>query len=252
MPVMDEFKEERDLMKDRSFKEKCSYFWDYYKWHVIGGIALVFIAFSLIRTIVTHRDTAFYAAMINTGAGPQAEAFKEGFAEAAGIDTKKYQIYLDTDMHLDLTKMDDVTVSTTQKMMVYVAAGDIDVLVSDITGMDRYAYNEVMIDLRDFLSPEDFEKYSPLFYYMDRALVEDADVTTADIAYPKNPSDPSTMTDPIPVGILVNSSKVLSNSFLYGGNRYFCVLVNSAKMDYAHTFLDYLEVEIPAVEDTAE
>lgn len=37
MPVMDEFREEREAMKQKSFKERFLYFCEYYKWHVIGG-----------------------------------------------------------------------------------------------------------------------------------------------------------------------------------------------------------------------
>lgn len=44
MPVMDEFREEREAMKQKSFKERFSYFCEYYKWHVIGGMALAALA----------------------------------------------------------------------------------------------------------------------------------------------------------------------------------------------------------------
>ena len=30
------------LQSDDPFKERLTYFWEYYKWHVIGGILLVF------------------------------------------------------------------------------------------------------------------------------------------------------------------------------------------------------------------
>ena len=41
MAVMDEFKEEREALKNGTPRQKLAYFWYYYKWHVI--IALVVI-----------------------------------------------------------------------------------------------------------------------------------------------------------------------------------------------------------------
>lgn len=246
MPVMDEFKEEREQIKNRSFKEKCSYFWDYYKWHVIGGIIGVFVIVSLIHTFVSRKPTAFYAAFMNMSpVATVADEYKQGFADAAGIDTDKNTVYFDTDMHLDLTKMDDVSVSTTQKMMVYVAAGDLDVMIADTAGMDHYAYNQIMMDMHDFLSPEDYAKYEPYFYYIDRALLEDAEQLNSVIPYPENPEDPALMKDPMPVGIRVNDCVALGDSYYFGGYHYFCVFVNSQKMDYAHSFLDYVW-DVPA------
>ena len=36
MPVMDEFREEREAIKNAGWDYKLKYFWDYYKWFVIG------------------------------------------------------------------------------------------------------------------------------------------------------------------------------------------------------------------------
>ena len=43
MPVMDEFREERETIKNGTFKQKWQYFCDYYKWHVIiGAFVLIY------------------------------------------------------------------------------------------------------------------------------------------------------------------------------------------------------------------
>ena len=49
MPVMDEFREEREAIKNSSMKKKWGYFLDYYKWYVIGGAAIILFLVFLIR-----------------------------------------------------------------------------------------------------------------------------------------------------------------------------------------------------------
>ena len=48
MPVMDEFREEREAIKQKSRKEQWDYFWGYYKWYVIGGAALLAVIIYII------------------------------------------------------------------------------------------------------------------------------------------------------------------------------------------------------------
>ncbi len=245
MPLMDEFKEEREQIKHRSFQERCSYFWDYYKWHVIGGIAIVALLGSLLYTFLTKKDTAFYAVLMNMSPSLTAESYKEGFAEFAGIDLEKYRIDFDSDMHLDLKARDNATISTTQKMMVYVTAGDIDVMVSDTVGMNQYAYTNVLMDMREFLSAEDYKKYEPYFYYMDRSLLDDAETAEREILYPEDPSDPGSMADPVPVGIRVNDCTALNSAYFFSDHQYFSVIANSSRLEMAHAFLDYIW-DVPA------
>ena len=60
MALMDEFKEERASIKNGTFKQKFSYFWCYYKWHVICSVLAVVIVVSYIHAVVTRKDIAFY------------------------------------------------------------------------------------------------------------------------------------------------------------------------------------------------
>ena len=48
MAVMDEFKEEREALRNGTPKEKLSYFWYYYKWHTLIGAFVILIAIVLI------------------------------------------------------------------------------------------------------------------------------------------------------------------------------------------------------------
>lgn len=240
MPLMDEFKEERAEIKNRSLKEKLSYFWDYYKWHVIGGAIGIFAIVALIHTIVTQKDTAFYVAMLNIGQSLTSDDYRKDFETLTGIDTKKEIIYFDI-MPLNLNYMDDATVSTSQKIMVYVSAGDLDVLIADKSATDHYCYIGTAMDLRDFLTADEIKKYEPYFYYMDRSkIIESNGDVPAAPSYPEDPSSPEGMEDPIPVGIRIDGCKKFSESYFLPGATYLTITPNGKHSDLVRTLLDYI------------
>lgn len=242
MPLMDEFKEEREQIKNRSLKEKLSYFWDYYKWHVLGTAIGICVVVSLIHTFLTQKETAYYSAFVNMAETWDSEEYKMNFATAAGVNLKKEAIYFDANMRIDFNAMDQATLSTTQKLLVFISGKELDSLLGDRAVMNRYAYNEVLVDLREFLTAEEMAKYEPYFFYMDRALVgtEDESGVDSDIRYPEDPTDPSTMTDPVPVAILLHDCKKFSEVYLYGTEQYVGFLINSPHPELNHFFLNYI------------
>ena len=57
MALMDEFKEERKaVLKNGTIKQKISYIWDYYKWHIMIPLIVVIALISYIVNIVTRPD----------------------------------------------------------------------------------------------------------------------------------------------------------------------------------------------------
>lgn len=65
MAVMDEFKEEREALKNGTPKQKLAYFWYYYKWHVIISVIIIGMLVSFIYQYANRKDTAFNAVLLN-------------------------------------------------------------------------------------------------------------------------------------------------------------------------------------------
>ena len=65
MAVMDEFKEEREALKNGTPKQKLAYFWYYYKWHVIIALVVIIMIVSFVKQLTDRKDPAFYAVMLN-------------------------------------------------------------------------------------------------------------------------------------------------------------------------------------------
>ena len=240
MPLMDEFKEERDEIKHGGFKVKIAYFWDYYKWHVIGAVALIALFAGLLHSYLNRKETVYYSAFINMNATINSEDYQKEFAESIEIDRKKESITFDTDLKIDFSVMDQMTFTATQKILVYVTSGDLDSMLANRPVINQYAYNDVLRDLRTFLTPEEIAKYEPYFFYKDGSLELDDDALLAATQYPENPMDPTTMGDPIPVAICLKECPKLRESYACSSEQFFAVIRTSPRDELNHRFLSFV------------
>lgn len=245
MPVMDEFREERQALKNKSLKDKLSYFFDYYKWHTLAVIALVAAAISLVTTFLNHKDWGFYVCLLNTSAFPGAEAYIQNFAEYAGIDTDKYDVVFDTDMFIneDMTGME--TAATLQKITSYTIAGDIDIMIAGSEFIERYANGQNFRDLRDILNPEQIVLCEPYFYYVDQTVADAiAEANEKGQIYEQpypDPRNPDAMENPIPVGIYLDNCATLKEHFYFRSEEMVLgVYVNTSRTDEALKFIDFI------------
>lgn len=220
MAVMDEFREEREAIKNAPFRKKLNYFWDYYKWHSLIALAVVVAIGSIIYNKATAKDNAIFALCVNSvdlstymDSGIE-NTFLPGFETAAGINTDEEQVMIDASLNVSLGASADVTsieanAAAIQKIMAYTAAGKIDVMVTDSSVFTNYAYQDYFHDLRDFLPEDLYEKYEPHMFYIDAAVLkatENASVeSTEDIIFP-DPDKPEEMEEPIPVGIYLQDA----------------------------------------------
>ena len=249
MPVMDEFREERQALKNGTPKEKLSYFFYYYKWHTIVVIAVLALAVSMIYQMVTQKEDALYVALLNVVEAESAPEYRQKFAEYAGIDTDTYNIQFDTSMRIDLSDSspDENPMASSQKLMVYIAAQEIDVLVGGESAINNYAYNDTFYDLREYLTEEQIARYESSFYYMDRAVArarEEAALTSEDFTdlpeYP-SPKNPEAMEDPVPVGIYLDeNADIRENYYFLDGEVILSVVINGTNTENASKYIDFV------------
>lgn len=246
MAVMDEFQKEREALRNGTTKEKLSYFWCYYKWHVIIAVSLIVIVTSFIHEAVTRKDTAFCAVLLNSWTDDEtAEAFSNDFAQYAGIDTENSCAQMDSSLYIDITSDDQNTYASLQKMMVYVAAQDIDALVADASTYSYYAHSEHLTDLREILTPEQLEAYEPYFFYIDMQTARERQeaMENMDETYTEeyqDPSRPDEMAEPVPVGLFVSKSARLGSTYHFAEDAVAGMIVNTKRPEMAIKFLDYL------------
>lgn len=248
MPVMDEFREEREALKHGTFKEKLSYFFYYYKWHVLVTVFVIIAVTSLIVQVLSRKETAFYIALINAIALSSSETSGRSFEEYADIDTDTSEVIYDTTMRIDFNTINEETINSTEKFVVYLASAEMDVVVSDADIIRQYAHNGTFYDLQSFLTEEQYEAYSPYFYYIDQAVIDAKNAAQEAYDYdfvpeypdPKHPED---MQNPIPVGIYVTDCTALTDRFYFTNNDLEIVLsvvMNTTRPETASEYIDFL------------
>lgn len=244
MPVMDEFKEERAALKNGTFKQKLTYFLDYYKWYVVAGVAALICVISFISQIVSQKDTVFYAMLINAvpQSYPEEPESPNHFAAYIGADTQKSEVVYDTSVQLGT----DADYYAAQQIMVRVSAAEVDVMASDVSHLLQYAYQGDFYDLRELLTTEQLEKYQDFFYYIDGAVVDEAEAARKDYNYEYtpvygDPLQPEDMADPIPAGILLEESCSLLQDYAFSGELpAVSILVNAPHVETVPAFLEFL------------
>lgn len=247
MPLMDEFKEEREALKHGTPKQKLRYFWDYYKWHAIAVIAAILILIFSIREIVTRKDTAFYACFLNLArynyTTDEAESIY-AFAEFAGIDTDRYRLFFDTSIQIGMGTGTDN--DSAQKLFAYLFAAEIDVMVSDLDSILIYAYQGDFNDMRDLLSEEQFAACQDSFYYIDGVMLAEIKATSEsnNLSYSPvfpDPLLPDQMQDPIPAGIVLRDDNPLAKDYyFYEKKGAVSVMINTKRPELALKFLDFV------------
>lgn len=247
MAVMDEFKEERKALKNGTPKQKLQYFWYYYKWYVFAGIAVIALSTSLIYQIATKKEEAFYAILLNSTELAPAPQYNQGFLDHAGIDMDKYDALFDSSLFISTMSMDETTMASQQKLMVYIAAAQIDVIAGGTEIFEQYAYNDNFYDLRELFDEEKLAAYEPYFYYIDKAVAakrEEAayNLDMESVPETPDPTRPELMEEPVPVALFVDECQGLMDSYYFSsGERVVLgVVVNTKRPELSVEYIDYL------------
>ena len=248
MPVMDEFKEEREALKHGTLKQKLTYFADYYKWHVVIAVIALYIIISFVVHALTRKETALNVCLVNTLA-LGAEDYITDFAEFANIDLDSQELIFDTSISIQEGVMDEASMASSQKLLVYIAAGELDVMVTDTETIKLYTNNDFFCDLREFLTPEQTERYEPYFYYIDMKAVQELQEAIDNFdetyvpSYP-DPRKPDEMEQPVPIGIYLNESEgFIDNFFFSTEDVILAVLQNTKRPETTRQFIDYVMAE---------
>ncbi len=227
MSVAEEIRQEqKKALSTMSRKEKFTYFWDYYKIHVLVAAALIAVAVSFIHQYVTNKDYGFYAALINAGmTDPDqdpASQWAAGFQEYAQIDPAEYQVYIDTSFSLSGDTVSQYGMASQQKLIAMLQVGTISVVTAETETFEQYAQAELFRPLEEFMSPEELEKYSPYLYYTDAAAFGQDEEENYDIAATQSQSslnidhrNPAGMEQPVAVGIVLTEDNLLAEAGLY-------------------------------------
>lgn len=263
--VVDEIREQQMKMKDMSLKGKLSYFWYYYKVHTIVAIIVIIVGGTFIHDIVTTKDYNFYAVMLNSS-HLDSDVLESAFGEYAQLDMEKYQCYIDTLSNLSYQSQSEYDLATLQRTIALVQTGDLDVMVLDAQVFYNFSFNSMLMDLRNIFTEEELAAYEGDIYYIDYAAIlkaietenngdaladENSDRNNATpeeiAAEAETHKDPSTMAEPIPVGIFVGESPLVQKTDCYSQlTPIYGVVATGHRTDEAKQYLEFMwDEDIP-------
>lgn len=242
MTISEYINREKDKMKDKSWKERLAYFWDYYKWYILIGLfALVLIG----QTVVTkcnQKDAVMKGILIDAVEPLEAPAIVQTFYANNGVDPSKEEIVLDTGFSLN-SDLPDV-VSTSYKMIhARVGAQDTDFVMGYEYAIQRLAYDSsrMFADLREVISAETLARLEGHIYYIDSSVLETIKKSPTEAIPIPDPQKPENMVDPVPVAVDVSACREFISAY-YDSDQtiYISVVTNSPHREFATRFVELL------------
>lgn len=247
MAVMDEFKEEREAIKEASFKKRAEYFWDYYKIHTLVTIVVIVGIIIFVQSYLTAKDSVLFAAMVNSYAEvDDIEEIQTEYLELIEANSLLYSATISSSIYLDFETEDTNHQYSMQMLVTYLAAGEMDILAGDEEAVGTLAYQNAFMDLEEVLTEEEIAMYEDQFFYVDQAVVDEvellndeyADTTEyPDYVYGDNPDE---MEDPVAIGIYADLDSTMMETFYYYEEEegyIIGIISNSARLDNAREFM---------------
>ena len=222
--IWEETKAQGAKMKGRSLREKLEYFWEYYRIHTLVAAVIIILVGSLVHAWATAKDEALSIVLINSLADTMEETIPEwtyDLTELLDFDPKKYEVAIDTSVMLGSdTATANQEYASSQKLVAMMGTSSIDILVSDTAIFEQYAQNECFCDLRNIYTPDELDAMSDIIYYTDASTFSDydapdLDTTEKQAAYVVDHRDPSSMKEPIPVGLFMTEDTRIGQSGIY-------------------------------------
>lgn len=203
-----EEKSEKQKLKEMNFKEKVSYFKDYYLVKTIIGLAVLGFATYFIYTVVTPKpETLLDAAIVNyTFSDETVNKVSEDMNKLLVKDPKKENITIDASFYLgNGNDTSEYTMGSQQRLQTYMFSGEIDVVIAPESVFQTFATSGYLDKLTEVLPTEFITSFTDSIF---NSTTSDNPVSGAYGIYLDNTAlfkEVSNTSDRPVLGILVNS-----------------------------------------------
>lgn len=245
MTIREAIREQQKSIKNRSFREQLSYFWEYHGIKTICLLLALIAAIAFLVTMVTKKESAFSGVFFGATAGEGSNQYLSDFQQAAGINPNKHQVSIQT--NLDIQMDQQMTPEIYQSMEAFtamVAAKTVDCFAGNEDLFLYYAYMEYAVDLRTVLTPEELTQLSPYLHYIDGKLIEDQEASGDGLATAysqrSDSQKPELMADPIPVAVSLDAATdAFREAYQFADSSVIGICAASACPENALAFLRY-------------
>lgn len=140
------------------FKKKVNHVLYYYKWYIVGGIALVALLVSLITTIVgNQKDVLISGIFINNATSREGyDHLQQDYWDYCGGD-KDTRVDLVTGrmIHFDSETLSQEDAASFMVVTSMIAARTLDYIITDEDSLDDFMGQEIILDLTEVFSQEE-------------------------------------------------------------------------------------------------
>lgn len=168
MSIREEAENERQKLKNMSWKDRAWYVWEYYKFHLLAVI-LVIGVLSTIGTMIYRQTftTRLSVAIINDrSAGASSSALLESDLREYLVCGKKDLIEINEGLMVDFNEesTSQYGYATLAKISALVASKSLDVVIGDQSAIDHYETVSAYQNLEELLSPELYARVKDHIY----------------------------------------------------------------------------------------
>ena len=215
--------EEWAKIKALPFKEKIQYIWMYFKIPIIVALfVIVFGTFLIVRIATNIPDNWLTVTFANTTAraGTGSEIWKD-FTEYAGYDLKQKKVEFNAESYFDYLQNQARGNAYYNAFVSLADAGEIDAITMSKDSLAALGQSGRLFDLNDEACASLKEKYADRFIYY-------------------TPVNDEEHTAPIPVGIDVSDSLLVTKYKVYSGDCALGVGAHSENIKEIEDFLRFI------------
>lgn len=165
MVLFDTIKKDRAKMKGKSFKEKASYFAEYYKWQVIILAVLVVWIGGTVYQKATAPEIRMTGVLFNTSdllTEEKIQGIIDVFSREQGLDSEKETILLHTNLtYFEGDGFASSNYESIQILTAWILTGDVDFIIADEALMNQLAEGGYLLEL-----PDEFGDWEPVSSYL--------------------------------------------------------------------------------------
>lgn len=156
---------EKEKFQSMNRKEKIQYFNQYYLGKMLVGIVVIcFIGYIVYTFVKPKVETVLYTAVLDGCIDAEtATSFESDMIDRLGLNTKESTVMFDSSFYI--TGNSSYSSSNIEKLVVYIAAGDIDVMIGPESTMNQYATAGYFTKMSECLPTDLFSTLTDNFYY---------------------------------------------------------------------------------------
>lgn len=214
---------EKEKMRPMSVKERTEYIWQYYWLWIIGFFAFWILAVYIIyHAFFTVKENWFYAIYANTMEdGGMHSPLWEDFVSYTGYDLSQKNVVFNSASFFDPSRTQGTNNSYFQSFVAVVEAGDLDIVTMGTEGLEALGTSGRLADLQNDSLASIQEKYQDRF------------ITCL-------PYDETYSTQPVPIGIDVSDSLLVTKYHLYEGDCALGISAYSQHLEGVEAFLAFI------------